>query len=107
MGRHLKEVTEMIIESVENYNISIETVTPLVEKYADKNLEYWQCFSGWNFVDGGRNIEINYVYEDYWSNTESYTEFDSITVPLEDVLGMMWYDDMSLEEIIDVIKNKE
>ena len=107
MGRHLKAVAEMIIESVESYNISIKTVTPLVEKYADKNLEDWQCFSGWNFIDGGRNIEINYSYEDYWSNTETYTECDSIIVPLEDVLDMMWSDDMSLEEVIDNIKNKE
>ena len=97
----------MIIESVESYNISIETVAPLVEKYADKNLEDWQCFIGWNFVDGGRKIEINYSYEDYWSNTETYTEVDSIIVPLEDVLKMMWSDDMSLEKVINVIKNKE
>ena len=106
MRRHLKETAEKIIESVESYNISIETVAPLVEKYADKNLKDWQCFIGWNFVDGGRNIEINYSYEDYWSNTESYTEFDSIIVPLEDVLKMMLSDDMSLEEVIGIIKNK-
>ena len=107
MGIHWKEVAEKIIESVESYNISIETVAPLVEKYADKNLEDWQCLIGWNFVDGGRKIEINYSYEDYWSNTETYIECDSIIVPLEDVLKMMWSDDISLEEIIDVIKNKE
>lgn len=107
MGRHLKEVAEKIIESVESYNISVETVAPLVEKYADNNLKDWQCFSGWNFVNGGRNIEINYAYEDYLSNTETYTEFDSINVPLEDILKMICSDDMSLEEVIDVIKNKE
>ena len=28
-------------------------------------------------------------YEDYWSNTETYTEFDSITVSLEDILKVM------------------
>ena len=107
MGIHWKDVAEKIIESVESYNISIETVAPLVEKYTDKNLEDWQCFIGWNFVDGGRKIEINYSYEDYWSNTETYTEFDNITVPLENVLKITWSDDMSLEEVIDVIKNKE
>ena len=107
MGRHLKEVAEKIIESIESYNISVETVAPLVKVYADKNLENWQHFSGWNFIDGGRNIKINYSYEEYWSNTETYTEFDSITVPLEDVLKMMLSDDISLEEVIDVIKNKE
>ena len=105
MGRHLKEVAEMIIESVESYNISLETVAPLVEVYADKNLEDWQLFCGWNFVNGGRDIKINYAYEDYWSNTETYTEFDDITVSLEDVLKMTWSDDMAIEEVIDAIKN--
>jgi hypothetical protein len=89
MGRIWKEVVEKIIESVESYNISVETIAPLVEVYADKNLEDWQCFSGWNFIDRGRNIEINYAYEDYWSNTETYTEFDSISVPLIDIIKVM------------------
>ena len=106
MGKLLDGLAEKIIESVESYNISIETVAPLVKVYADKNLEKWQHFSGWNFIDGGRNIKINYSYEDFWSNTEYYTEFDSITVSLEDVLKMMYSDDMSLEEVIDIIKNK-
>ena len=89
MGRLLDGLAEKIIESVESYNISLETVAPLVKVYADKNLEDWQHFSGWNFIDGGRNIKINYSYEDFWSNTEYYTEFDSITVSLEDILKVM------------------
>lgn len=93
MGRHWKEIVEKIIESVESYNISVETVAPLVEKYADKNLKDWQCFSGWNFVDGGRNIEISYLYEDFWSNTESYTESDSVIVTLEDILKITLLND--------------
>lgn len=89
MGRLLDGLAEKIIESVESYNISVETVAPLVKVYADKNLKNWQHFSGWNFIDGGRNIVINYSYEDFWSNTEYYTEFDSITVSLEDILEVM------------------
>ena len=89
MGRLLDGLAEKIIESVESYNISIETVAPLVKVYADKNLEDWQHFSGWNFVNGGRDIKINYSYEDFWSNTEYYTEFGSITVSLEDILKVM------------------
>ncbi len=89
MGRLLDGLAEKIIESVESYNISVETIAPLVKVYADKNLENWQHFSGWNFIDGGRNIKINFSYEDYWSNTETYTEFDSITVSLEDILKVM------------------
>ena len=89
MRRYWKEVAEKIIESVESYNISVETVAPLVKVYANKNLENWQHFSGWNFIDGGRNIKINYSYEDFWSNTEYYTEFGSITVSLENILKVM------------------
>ena len=89
MGIHWKDVAEKIIESVESYNISLETVAPLVKVYADKNLKDWQHFSGWNFIDGGRNIKINYSYEDFWSNTEYYTEFDSISVPLIDIIKVM------------------
>ena len=89
MGRLIDGLAEKIIESVESYNISLETVTPLVKVYADKNLKDWQHFSGWNFIDGGRNIKINYSYEDFWSNTEYYTEFGSITVSLEDILKVM------------------
>lgn len=89
MGRLLDGLAKKIIESVESYNISVETVAPLVKVYADKNFENWQHFSGWNFIDGGRNIKINYSYEDFWSNTEYYTEFGSITVSLEDILKVM------------------
>lgn len=89
MERHFEAIAEKIIESVESYNISVETVAPLVKVYADKNLKDWQHFSGWNFIDGGRNIKINYSYDDFWSNTEYYTEFDSISVPLIDILKVM------------------
>lgn len=82
-------MTEKIIESVESYNTSIETVPLLVKRYADKNLKSWQHFSGWNFIDRGRNIKIHYSYENFWSNAEYYTEFGSMTVPLEDVLKVM------------------
>lgn len=88
MGRLIDGLAGKIIESVESYNISLETVAPLVKVYADKNLKDWQHFSGWNFIDGGRNIKINYSYEDFWSNTEYYTEFDSITVSLEDIISL-------------------
>lgn len=89
MGRHFEVLAEKIIESVERYNVSVETIAPLVKVYADKNLEDWQHFSGWNFVNGGRDIKINYSYEDYWSNTEYYTEWGDTTVPLIDILKVM------------------
>lgn len=89
MKTHFEQIAILIEDSVEKYNNSLKTVSPFVKVYADKNLEEWQHFSGWNFIDGGRNIKINYSYEDFWSNTEYYTEFGSITVPLIDVLKVM------------------
>ena len=89
MKTHFEQIAILIKDSVERYNNSINTVAPFVKVYADKNLEEWQHFSGWNFIDNGKNIQIDYSYEDYWSNTESYTEHDSITVPLIDVLKVM------------------
>ena len=89
MKTHFEQIAILIEESVERYNNSLKTVSPLVKVYADKNLEEWQHFSGWNFIDNGKNIQINYSYEDFWSNTECYTEFGSITVPLIDVLKVM------------------
>ena len=89
MKTHFEQIAILIEDSVERYNNSINTVAPLVKVYADKNLEDWQHFSGWNFVNGGKDIKINYSYEDYWSNTEYYTEWGDTTVPLIDVLKVM------------------
>ena len=89
METHFEQIATQIEDAVDRYNNSLKMVAPLVEVYADKNLEDWQLFCGWDFVDGGRNIKINYAYEDYWSNTETYTEFDDITVSLKDILKVM------------------
>ena len=89
MKIHFEQIAILIEDSVERYNNSINTVEPLVKVYADKNLEKWQHFSGWNFTNNGKTIQINYSYEDFWSNTEYYTEFGSINVPLEDILKVM------------------
>lgn len=99
MKTHFEQIAIQIEDVVDRYNNSLKMVAPLVEVYADKNLEDWQLFCGWNFVDGGRNIKIDYAYEEYCSNTETYTEFDSITVSLIDILKVM-------DEYM-TIKNKE
>ena len=89
MKTHFEQIVTQIEDVVNRYNNSLKLVAPLVKVYADKNLEDWQHFSGWNFVDSGKNIQIDYSYEDYWSNIEYYTEYGSITVPLIDVLKVM------------------
>ena len=89
MKTHFEQIAIQIEDAVDRYNNSLKMVAPLVKVYADKNLEKWQHFSGWNFTNNGKTIQINYSYEEYWSNTETYTEFDSITVSLIDILKVM------------------
>ena len=84
----IESFAKKIKESVENYNNSIETIGSLVKKYVDSNLENWQHFSGWNFYNNGEKIIITYSYEDFYSNTELYTEYDDMIVPLEEILKM-------------------
>ena len=99
MKTHFEQIAIQIEDVVDRYNNSLKLVAPLVKVYADKNLKDWQHFSGWNFTNNGKTIQINYSYEEYWSNTETYTEFDSITVSLIDILKVM-------DEYM-TIKNKE
>ena len=89
METHFEQIATQIEDAVDRYNNSLKMVAPLVKVYADKNLKNWQHFSGWNFVNGGRDIKINYSYEDYWNNIEYYTEWGDITVPLIDILKVM------------------
>lgn len=71
-------------EEVKTYAKVKDELYKSCEKWAKNNLEDWQHFSGFR-IDGD-NITIEYVYQDFWSNTEMYTEFDSIKVPIKEIL---------------------
>ena len=51
-------------------------------------MEGWKHFNGWEFSDNGENIILHYSYENFWSNTEYCTDFDSETVSLETILKL-------------------
>jgi hypothetical protein len=72
------------VEEVKTYVKVKDELYKSCEKWAKNNLEDWQHFSGFR-IDGD-NITIEYVYQDFWSNTEMYTEFDSIKVPIKEIL---------------------
>ena len=42
-------------------------------------------YSGWGFINEN-SIEITYSYMDYYYNTDSYTEYGSIIISIEDLL---------------------
>ena len=77
---------ETIKETVKQYKNIIETLSPIVKEYFDINSCEWKHFSGWNFIENGTKISITYSYDEIVNNIETYTEFDEMIVPLEDIL---------------------
>jgi hypothetical protein len=72
------------VEEVNTYLKVKDALYYLCDKWAKNNLEDWQHYSGFR-IDGD-NITIEYTYQDFWSNTEMYTEYDSIKVPIKEIL---------------------
>jgi hypothetical protein len=72
------------VEDVKTYLNVKETLYNLCNKWANDNLEDWQHYSGFRVSED--SVTIEYSYQDFWSNTETYTEFDSIKVPLKEII---------------------
>lgn len=72
------------VEEINTYLKVKEELYYLCDNWAKNNLEDWQHYSGFR-IDGD-NITIEYTYQDFWSNTEMYTEYDSIKVPIKEIL---------------------
>lgn len=67
------------------YYVEIKALlAKLCKEWAKDNLEDWQHYSGFEITDD-LNISITYTYSDFWSNTEYYTECDSIRITLEEL----------------------
>ena len=72
------------VEEINTYLKVKDELYYLCDNWAKNNLEDWQHYSGFR-IDGD-NITIEYTYQDFWNNTEMYTEFDSIKVPIKEIL---------------------
>ena len=72
------------IEEIKKYSQTNHMLTILCNLWASKNLEDWQHYQGWNL--GKDVIYITYSYTDYYCNTDMVTEFDDISIPLEEFL---------------------
>lgn len=89
MEKYIKPTANSISDVVLQYNKISKTISPLVEQYFKKTYEEWKHFCGWNFSEDGYKIYINYSYEDFYSNTESFTEHDTETIPLENIIELI------------------
>ena len=72
------------VEEINTYLKVKDELYYLCDKWAKNNLKNWQHYSGFR-IDGD-NITIEYTYQDFWNNTEMYTEYDSIKVPIKEIL---------------------
>lgn len=72
------------IEEIRKYEQTHYTLTKLCVLWASKNLADWQHYQGWNLIKDV--IYITYSYTDYYCNTEMITEFDDISIPLDEFL---------------------
>lgn len=72
------------VEEVKTYLKVKDELYKSCEKWAKNNLRDWQHYSGFKVEED--TITIEYTYQDYWSNSDSYTEFDSIKVPINEIL---------------------
>jgi hypothetical protein len=72
------------VEEINTYLKVKDELYYLCDKWAKNNLEKWEHYSG--FKIDGDNIIIEYTYQDFWSNTEMYTEYDSVKVPIKEII---------------------
>ena len=72
------------VEEINTYLKVKDALYYLCDKWAKNNLRDWQHYSGFKVEED--TITIEYTYQDYWSNSDSYTEYDSIKVPIKEIL---------------------
>lgn len=89
MKKYIKPTSNSISDTVLQYNKINKTISPLIKQYFKENNESWKHFTGWNFSEDGTKIYINYSYEDFYSNTETFTEYDTEIVPVENILELI------------------
>ena len=77
---------DKIKSTIIDYNQTCELFDKIINHYVADNLEHWKNFNGWSFSDNGEKIILHYSYENFWSNTETYTDFDSDVISMEIIL---------------------
>ena len=78
---------ELTIDKIQEYKKVKEFLDEICEKYFDANYDTdWQCYSGWSICDNCESVYIHYAYEEFWSNTETYTEVSKVKVKIDDLI---------------------
>ena len=72
------------VEEVKTYLKVKDELYKSCKEWAKNNLRDWQHYCGFKVEED--TITIEYTFQDYWSNSDSYREFDSIKVPINEIL---------------------
>jgi hypothetical protein len=86
---------------IEDFNICKniqKEIDELCKKWFEKNGEDWQHYSNWHFLTNEDAILITYWYEDFWSNTEMYTEVGTIKVTYNELLNFQNYENNEIKQ---------
>jgi hypothetical protein len=74
------------IEDIKIYEKVKTELDVLCKEWAKNNLETWEHYSGYTINLTDNTITIGYTYQDFWSNTEYCTEYDSVKVPILEII---------------------
>lgn len=78
---------ELTRENIVIYQQIRNLLDDVCKKYFEANYEIdWQHYSGWSICDNCESVYIHYSYEDFWSNTETYTEVSEVKVKIDDLI---------------------
>lgn len=78
---------ELTRENIVIYQQIKNLLDDVCEKYFDSNYDTdWQLYSSWSIDDNCEIVYIHYCYEEFWSNTETYTEVSKVKVKLDDLI---------------------
>lgn len=73
------------VEEVKTYLKVKYELEYLCKTWAKNNLKDWQHYSGFKIDEN--SVTIIYKYQDCWSGDNTHEEFDSIKMPIEDILS--------------------
>lgn len=72
------------IEDIKIYEKVKTELNVLCKVWAKNNLKDWQHYSGFKVEED--TITIGYTYQDFLSNTKYCTEYDSVKVPISEII---------------------
>lgn len=78
---------ELTIDKIQEFKEIQITLDEVCEKYfvVNHNIS-WEHYSHWTIDDKCETVYLHYSYEEFWSNTEMYTEVGTTIVSIDELI---------------------